>query len=464
MSVGRNDPCPCGSGKKYKKCCMIADQAASDQLTPRILGRCCDEAVQALLAHARRLRGDSFLEDAWRAFWSGDDDEPFDPASSFLPLVIPWALYLRDPADVLEDGDVARENTVAVDFLGSPSASRLGERTRRFIEACRAEPLSFWQAEAVEPGVGMTMRDMVTGRECFIHERSASSTLVPYDIMFGQVVGVDGAHTLSMSGPYALPAALFRQRIEAFLAAEVDRAELFDRDQDLIDLYLDCVDDLLEPQRPELRNTEGDRLEWTTSTFRFDPDERGRLLGRLDQLRNIEAVPAEEEGTEQYIWVSQRQGGALEHTTRARIEVQADTLLTMCNSRKRDRLLRDRLRKRLGDLLDYEETAHEPMDWDAIDEFPDEGPESTSLDLDGLAPADRDRVQQMMDDIHMRWVDESVPALGGQTPREAVRTTAGRRAVEGLLNDFDNRKSHAPNPQDTFDNNRLRRQLGLDPE
>ena len=21
MNVGRNDPCPCGSGKKYKKCC-----------------------------------------------------------------------------------------------------------------------------------------------------------------------------------------------------------------------------------------------------------------------------------------------------------------------------------------------------------------------------------------------------------------------------------------------------------
>jgi uncharacterized protein YecA (UPF0149 family) len=20
--VGRNDPCPCGSGKKFKKCCM----------------------------------------------------------------------------------------------------------------------------------------------------------------------------------------------------------------------------------------------------------------------------------------------------------------------------------------------------------------------------------------------------------------------------------------------------------
>ena len=23
VKVGRNDPCPCGSGKKYKKCCGV---------------------------------------------------------------------------------------------------------------------------------------------------------------------------------------------------------------------------------------------------------------------------------------------------------------------------------------------------------------------------------------------------------------------------------------------------------
>jgi hypothetical protein len=28
MTVGRNDPCPCGSGKKYKKCCADKDAAA----------------------------------------------------------------------------------------------------------------------------------------------------------------------------------------------------------------------------------------------------------------------------------------------------------------------------------------------------------------------------------------------------------------------------------------------------
>lgn len=28
MKAGRNDPCPCGSGKRYKKCCLAKDQAA----------------------------------------------------------------------------------------------------------------------------------------------------------------------------------------------------------------------------------------------------------------------------------------------------------------------------------------------------------------------------------------------------------------------------------------------------
>jgi uncharacterized protein YecA (UPF0149 family) len=25
--VGRNEPCPCGSGKKYKKCCLLKEEA-----------------------------------------------------------------------------------------------------------------------------------------------------------------------------------------------------------------------------------------------------------------------------------------------------------------------------------------------------------------------------------------------------------------------------------------------------
>src|SRR5438105_1534893 len=33
MMTGRNDPCPCGSGKKYKKCCLAKDREESSRRT-----------------------------------------------------------------------------------------------------------------------------------------------------------------------------------------------------------------------------------------------------------------------------------------------------------------------------------------------------------------------------------------------------------------------------------------------
>jgi hypothetical protein len=36
---GRNDPCPCGSGKKYKRCCLDADTQGAAQLSGRRSGR-----------------------------------------------------------------------------------------------------------------------------------------------------------------------------------------------------------------------------------------------------------------------------------------------------------------------------------------------------------------------------------------------------------------------------------------
>lgn len=40
MNVGRNDPCPCGSGKKYKRCCLghsVEETQRSRKLTLAIM-------------------------------------------------------------------------------------------------------------------------------------------------------------------------------------------------------------------------------------------------------------------------------------------------------------------------------------------------------------------------------------------------------------------------------------------
>jgi len=49
--TGRNDPCPCGSGKKYKKCCLPKDQAAQRQHVAQQQA----ERDQHAVAHRSRL-------------------------------------------------------------------------------------------------------------------------------------------------------------------------------------------------------------------------------------------------------------------------------------------------------------------------------------------------------------------------------------------------------------------------
>jgi hypothetical protein len=62
---------------------------------------------------------------------------------------------------------------------------------------------------------------------------------------------------------------------------------------------------------------------------------------------------------------------------------------------------------------------------------------------------------------HMRaWIDESIPALDGLTPREAARTPRGRSALELLLKDIERHESRLP-PDQQIDLSWLRPALGV---
>ncbi len=55
---GRNDPCPCGSGQKYKRCCLTKDQ----------------EVESAALKAAAEARAAEAVQDE-RDFYGADDEE-----------------------------------------------------------------------------------------------------------------------------------------------------------------------------------------------------------------------------------------------------------------------------------------------------------------------------------------------------------------------------------------------------
>jgi len=65
MEPGRNDPCPCGSGKKYKKCCMQARggrQPLMDATTKAEAYAQLDQVVEEQLASGRLPEAQEALE------------------------------------------------------------------------------------------------------------------------------------------------------------------------------------------------------------------------------------------------------------------------------------------------------------------------------------------------------------------------------------------------------------------
>jgi len=69
-------------------------------------------------------------------------------------------------------------------------------------------------------------------------------------------------------------------------------------------------------------------------------------------------------------------------------------------------------------------------------------------------------IRQYKANFYARWVDEPVPALGGKTPRQAIRSKAGRAQVDVLLKQIEHTESRQPGgPQ--VDLTSIRTELGL---
>ncbi|MHB1938697.1 MAG: SEC-C metal-binding domain-containing protein [Acidobacteriaceae bacterium] len=64
--IGRNDPCACGSGKKYKHCCLSA-QSVSDDSPWKRQREASDRLTDEMQRFARREFMEDFL-DAWEDF------------------------------------------------------------------------------------------------------------------------------------------------------------------------------------------------------------------------------------------------------------------------------------------------------------------------------------------------------------------------------------------------------------
>lgn len=77
---------------------------------------------------------------------------------------------------------------------------------------------------------------------------------------------------------------------------------------------------------------------------------------------------------------------------------------------------------------------------------------------------ERKLIASYLDDHYRRWLDMTLPALDGKTPRDAAKTSKGRAQLIELLKEFENNEERKRrNGEPFYDVNKLRKELKLTP-
>ncbi len=463
MKVGRNDPCLCGSGIKYKRCCG-AEQATPLDLVWTRLRRLTDPLATTLLKFGVNQYGRDVMAEAWREF-SGYSDEPFDPDSVHLPIFMPWFFYhwtpdpqdTRMPAAHLEDfplaGAYLRERGTNLDPLLS-----------RYIKAGCETPFSFFDVVLVSPGSGLTLRDILRGEETEVIEKSASRTLTHGDVLFAKIVAVDGVAVLEGCAPVAFPPTEkrsileLRKLVRAGTPSLTD-AELRDWDFEMLDIYREATDRLLHPSPMQVCNTDGDPLAFCRVSYEIPSVSAAIETLRPLALDGVEteeldaAIGAGEKVELPWLTRGNAKHSSWETTVLGRIVIDGTRLVAEVNSEERALRFRQLADDLLPEGSQYIGTVLESEEWLLAEAT--SRPRSASEKKAEAERAElnaRPEVQAMLTE-HLRehyreWLNIALPALGGITPLQAMSTSDGREMVEALLVDFERRGRRQQPPLD----------------
>jgi len=484
--VGRNDPCPCGSGKKYKKCCEPLDVVRSLEIPPEgLTGTPLDEYLLLLPAvglFAEGIRrfdpdGKEFARTVRKfeeSFHPGEDGGI--PDSVFMS----WQFF---------DFRFGRSRkTLGERLLESPESKALVEEGRRALQDLAASYCGFYEVRG-KTAEGLVLGELFDDSERRVrrlHE-AYEDEIRPGEIVFARLVGPPD-RSYFLTSPYFFKAENrphFRDMLGfqrdtylselglSTMAVEVLRRESY---KSMLPTWLRLIKESADKERcaakpdelPEdlaIVNTDGDKVCFTKTRFKI-AEARAVRAG-------LNAAPdfALDENTGDWIWEKKderNRGGGREQEGRTvigAISIKGGFLIAGTNSLERALRLRGRLEDLLGGAIAFRSIRSRD-----VADIPPPSPEERERiareeeELNSR-PEIRDMQSRMLEDYYfIKWPETKIPALGGHTPREAMATEAGRRGVVRLLDEIETMEMSKKPGRVRFDFDRLRMKLGLPPQ
>jgi len=481
-SPRRNDPCSCGSGRKYKQChgAPGKDAPPADELAWRRVRRAVEGYPTMMLRFIKEVYGPETIHEAWDAFTLWEDEEvaaEFDPETPHLQVFLPWFFHQWTPnPHETWVADLALHDRSATSVLLERRGRRLDPVLRRYLEACAATPLSFHEVLEVRPGASLRTREVFTGTEHEVLDRAASQTLKGGDLFFGQVVTAEGIGLLEAMGPCAIPPAnkipLIDLRARMGRQGVTSQSDLVEWDIEIRDLYLTLTQRIMDPPLPRFQNTDGEAL--IPHRLHFEIGSASRAFHALEYLSEgdtedelLESAELDAEGQLQKVSLAWKragnaQFGSWDNTVLGHLDIDGGRLTAHVNSVERAARLREIIEEALGQDARHRATELEPVESALAErsEHPVAHPRSAAAGP-SENPEIAELIREMMAAHYEDWVSQAVPALGGLAPLEAVRSRDGREKVGALVEQFERSGRNMTPPLDPAIIHRLRERLGL---
>ncbi len=211
-----------------------------------------------------------------------------------------------------------------------------------------------------------------------------------------------------------------------------------------------------------LTTPEGDEIVFTSAYYRHAALEDIRsILHRADDFGLDDDLEPDADGSFHFPWFETRPGASqpfapIGRRVLAHLTLTPRTLEVEAPSYRRLDDCRQRLEQLLGDHICLVETKAKSVK-QALREEPPAEPEEPFVPPPEL-------IAELEEQMLRQWIDESIPALGGLTPREAVKTPEGRQQVLELIEYSVKLQKRIPQTPGAFapDYRKVKKMLGLE--
>jgi hypothetical protein len=483
--IGRNELCPCGSGKKHKKCCLVMHASTVEEVDfewhhlRKLEGTIVDKH---LLSYVSKELPKEVMLTAISDLIPENLPQELDRDIYFHNFFLPLFLFEWLPAeDEFQLANFDSGCTIAVNYLKT-HGNRLNNRERRFIETMNKTYYSFYSILDVEYEKSLTVKDILRETTHYIKERQGTHHLKRGDIVFSRILTIDQSSIFIGMAPFGIPAQYHTELIDLrkCLSEEIKEEGLSaeslrnDFNLEVLGCFFNIMDEAFERPAPKLTNTDGDAFQFCTSYFELfsgieesfqqllaltlsrDPapflmEATRNKLGKIESLR----FPWAKKGNKKNVdW---------DTTVLGEITLEPGKLTLETNSEKRAKKGQKLLEKHLGNAIAFQKLLVEAPE-EKIKSAPALSKESQQEQSELMASPEIQAQIKNMAEAHWRsWFDQPIPALDDQTPRQAAKTKDGREKLEALLLQYE-RYDMDRNAGDPFkaDMHYLRAELAMD--